>query len=438
MALKISVIGTSYLGATHAAGMAEFGHRVIGVDVDPERVKRLNAGESPIYEANLEAMLQRHVGSGRLHFTTDYADIADWADVHFICVGTPESASGAADLTQLWAVRDSLAPRLTRPTLIVGKSTSPVGTAAQLREDFRDRSPVADQVDLIWNPEFLRESFAVQDTLRPDRIVLGVEDDRSLPVMQQVYAIPLTEDTPLVVTNFATAELIKSAANTFLATKISFINAMARMCQATGGDVTQLADALGHDSRIGREFLNAGLGFGGGCIPKDIRALACRADELGVDVVSDLIGSIERINEGQRFDVAELAVDQLGGSVAGKRVAVLGAAFKPGTDDTRNSPALTVADRLHGMGAEVAIFDPQARLPARQNFTQVDSPLEAVRDADICLHLTEWPQFRSLDPGPLAAAARNKVIIDARLKLDPEPWRSAGWKVVQLGRAATL
>lgn len=438
MTVKISVIGTNYLGATHAAGLAEFGHRVVGVDIDSERVERLNAGESPIYEANLEPMLQRHIGSGRLRFTTDYAEIADWADVHFICVGTPESESGAADLSQLWAVRDRLAPQLTKPTLIVGKSTSPVGTAAQLRDDFRDRSPAAGQIDLIWNPEFLRESFAVEDTLRPDRIVLGIEDERSLSVMQQVYAIPITEDTPVMVCNFATAELIKSAANAFLATKISFINAMARMCQAAGGDVTQLADALGHDSRIGREFLNAGLGFGGGCIPKDIRALACRSDELGVDVLSDLIGSIEKINDGQRADVADLTVDQLGGTVAGKRVAVLGAAFKPGTDDTRNSPALTVADHLHGMGAEVAVFDPQARLRSRENFTQVDSVLEAVRGADICLHLTEWPQFRSLDPGPLAAAARNQVIIDARLKLDPEPWRAAGWKVVQLGRAATL
>jgi UDPglucose 6-dehydrogenase len=438
MTLRISVIGTSYLGATHAAGMAEFGHQVIGVDVDADRVARLNAGQSPIYEANLEPLLERHTASGRLRFTTDYAEIADWADVHFICVGTPQQKSGAADLSQLWAVRDLLAPRLTKPALIVGKSTAPVGTAAALREAFRACAPATEAIDLVWNPEFLRESFAVEDTLRPDRIVLGVEDDRSLPVLQQVYAIPISEDTPTEVCNFATAELIKSAANAFLATKISFINAMAQMCQATGGDVVQLADALGHDHRIGREFLNAGLGFGGGCIPKDIRALACRADELGVDVLSDLVTSIETINDGQRLDVAELAVDQLGGDASGKRVAVLGAAFKPGTDDTRNSPALTVADYLHGMGAEVVIYDPQARLPPRENFTQVDTVLEAVRGADICLHLTEWQQFRSLDPQPLAAVARNRVLIDARLKLDPEPWRAAGWKVVQLGRAATL
>lgn len=438
MTLRISVIGTNYLGATHAAGMAEFGHQVIGVDLDDDRVKTLNAGQSPFYEPNLEPMLQRHTGSGRLRFTTDYADVANWADVHFLCVGTPESPSGAADLSQLWDVRDRLAPKLTEPTLIAGKSTVPVGTAPQLRQAFRDLAPAADQIDLVWNPEFLRESFAVQDTLRPDRIVLGVEDERSLEIMQQVYAIPLTEDIPIVETNFATAELIKNAANAFLATKISFINAMAQMCQATGGDVTQLADVLGYDSRIGREFLNAGLGFGGGCIPKDIRALASRADEVGVDVLSEMIGSIEKINDGQRAQVADLAVDQLGGDARGKRVAVLGAAFKPGTSDTRNSPSLTVAEHLHAAGAQVLIFDPQAQLPSRENFTQTDSVLEAVRDSDICLHLTEWPQFRYLDPAPLGEVARNRVIIDARLKLDPEPWRAAGWKVVQLGRASTL
>jgi UDPglucose 6-dehydrogenase len=436
--LRISVIGTSYLGAVHAAGMAEFGHQVIGIDIDADRVKTLNAGQSPIYEPNLEPMLERHTSSGRLRFSTDYSQIADWADVHFICVGTPQAASGAADLSQLESVLTGLAPLLTRPTLIVGKSTVPVGTAARLRQRFRELAPAGDAVDLAWNPEFLREAFAVADTLRPDRIVFGIEDGRSQTVLEQVYAIPLSEDTPLVLTNFATAELIKNAANAFLATKISFINAMAQLCQASGGDVTQLADAIGYDKRIGRDFLNAGLGFGGGCIPKDIRALAYSADELGVDVLSDLIGSVERINDGQRSEVAQLTVDQLGGDVRGKRVAVLGASFKPGTDDTRNSPALTVADRLHSHGATVVIYDPQARLAPREDFTQVDSVAEAVQGADIVLHLTEWPEFRYLDPAGLAPLVRSAIIIDARLKLNPAPWREAGWKVVQLGRAATL
>jgi UDPglucose 6-dehydrogenase len=256
--------------------------------------------------------------------------------------------------------------------------------------------------------------------------------------LEQVYAIPLTENTPVVVTNFATAELIKNAANAFLATKISFINAMAQMCQAAGGDVTQLADALGYDARIGRQMFDAGLGFGGGCIPKDIRALAHSADELGVDVLSNLIGSVERINDGQRAEVADLAVAQLGGDATGKRVAVLGASFKPGTDDTRNSPSLTVADHLHARGAEVLIYDPQARLEPRENFLQVESAEAAITGADIVLHLTAWPEFRYLDPAPLAELVRNRLIIDARLKLNPAPWREAGWKVVQLGRAATL
>jgi UDPglucose 6-dehydrogenase len=436
--LRISVIGTGYLGTTHAAGMAEFGHQVIGMDVDAERVKTLNSGQSPIYEPNLEPMLQRHTASGRLRFSTDYAEIADWADVHFICVGTPESPGGAADLSQLDAVRDGLAPLLTKPTLIVGKSTVPVGTAARMRQQFHDLAPAGAEVDLAWNPEFLREAFAVEDTLRPDRLVFGVEDGRSRARLEEVYAIPITDNTPVVTTNYPTAELIKNAANAFLATKISFINAMAQMCQAAGGDVAELADGLGFDHRIGRQFLDAGVGFGGGCIPKDIRALAYSADELGVDVLSNLINSVELINEGQRAEVAELAIEQLGGDVAGKRVAVLGATFKPGTDDTRNSPALTVAEHLHARGAEVAIYDPQAHLQPREDFRQVTSVAQAVRDADIVLHLTAWPEFRYLDPQALAGLPKNKIIIDARLKLSPGPWEAAGWKVVQLGRASTL
>ncbi|QDP98631.1 UDP-glucose/GDP-mannose dehydrogenase family protein [Microlunatus elymi] len=436
--MRISVIGTGYLGTTHAAGMAEFGHEVIGVDVEPERVKLLNSGQAPMYEVNLDPLLERHTASGRLRFTTDYADIADWADVHFICVGTPQAPSGAADLAQINSVRDGLAPLLTKPTLIVNKSTVPVGTASALRQQIRALAPAGDAVDLAFNPEFLREGLAVEDTLRPDRIVLGIEDEVSLAILDQVYAIPFSEDTPRVITNFATAELIKNAANAFLATKISFINAMAQLCQATGGDVTQLADAIGYDKRIGRGMLNAGLGFGGGCIPKDIRALAYSADEHGVDVLSNLIESVEKINNGQRAEVTQLAVDQLGGSVDGKRVAVLGASFKPGTDDTRNSPALTVADQLHARGAEVIIFDPQAKLAPRENFTQVDTVEAAVRDADIVLHLTEWPEFRNLDPAALADLVKTKIIIDARLKLNPATWHVAGWKLVQLGRAATL
>ena len=375
---------------------------------------------------------------GGCSFTTDYAEIADWADVHFLALGTPSGPGGAADLSQLHAAIDTLAPLLTKPCLVVGKSTVPVGTALQLEQRLRSQAPAGDQIEVAWNPEFLREAYAVQDTLRPDRLVFGTHSAHALDLLEEIYSIPLTENTPVVRCDIATAELIKVAANSFLATKISFINAMAQMCQAAGGDVTLLADAIGYDRRIGREFLNAGLGFGGGCLPKDIQALAVRADELGVHVLSDLIRSVEAINDGQRAGMADLAIDQAGGDVKGKRIAVLGAAFKPGTNDTRNSPALTVADRLHAAGADVRIYDPQARLPPREGFTQVASVDQALLGADIVLHLTEWPEFRQLDPEKLGELVKTKIIIDGRLKLDARSWHRAGWKVVQIGRATTL
>jgi UDPglucose 6-dehydrogenase len=434
--LRVSVIGTNYMGATHAAGMAEFGHEVIGVDIDVDRIKTLNAGQSHIFEVGLEPLLERHTASGRLRFTTDYAEIADWADVHFLALGTPSDADGAADLSQLHAAVDTLAPLLTEPTLVVGKSTVPVGTANALEK--RMLAPAGDSVEMAWNPEFLREAYAVEDTLRPDRLVFGTHSRQALELLEEIYAIPISDRVPVIRCDIATSELIKVAANAFLATKISFINAMAQMCQAAGGDVILLADALGYDKRIGREFLNAGLGFGGGCLPKDIAALAVRADELGVHVLSDFIRSVEAINAGQRTELAELAIDQAGGSVAGKRIAVLGAAFKPGTDDTRNSPALTVADQLHACGADVRIYDPQARLPPREGFTQVASVEQALLGAEVVLHLTEWPEFRQLDPERLGKLVASKVIIDGRLKLHAPTWRNAGWKLVQIGRAATL
>jgi UDPglucose 6-dehydrogenase len=433
--LRVSVIGTNYLGATHAAGLAEFGHQVIGVDIDVDRVKTLNAGQAHIFEVGLEPLLERHTTSGRLRFTTDYTEIADWADVHFLSLGTPSGPGGAADLRQLHAAVDTLGPLLTKPTLVVGKSTVPVGTAMALEERLRDLAPAG---EVAWNPEFLREAYAVEDTLRPDRLVFGTHSRHALEVLDEIYAIPITDSTPVIRCDIATSELIKVAANAFLATKISFINAMAQMCQAAGGDVVLLADALGYDKRIGREFLNAGLGFGGGCLPKDIAALAVRAEELGVDVLSDFIRTVEAINAGQRTELAELAIDQAGGSVSGKRIAVLGAAFKPGTDDTRNSPALTVADQLHASGADVRIYDPQARLSPREGFTQVASVEQALLGADVVLHLTEWPEFRQLNPERLGDLVRSKVIIDGRLKLHAPTWRNAGWKLVQIGRATTF
>ena len=438
MTLRLSVIGTNYLGATHAVGLAEFGHHVIGVDIDPHRVKTLNSGQSHIFEIGLEPLLERHTATGRLRFTTDYSQIADWADVHFLALGTPSAASGAADLSQLYAAVDTLAPLLTKATLVVGKSTVPVGTAMQLEQRLREGSPAGDAIEVAWNPEFLREGHAVDDTLQPDRLVFGIHSQHALELLEEIYAIPLTEATPVVRCDIATAELIKAAANSFLATKISFINAMARMCQAAGGDVSLLADALGYDKRIGREFLSAGLGFGGGCLPKDIAALAVRARELGVYELSDFIASVEAINDRQRTELAELAIGQAGGDVHGKRIAVLGAAFKPGTDDTRNSPALTVADYLHACGAEVRIYDPQAHLQPREGFTQVASIEQAMLGADVVLHLTEWPEFRQLDPQPLGELVKSKIIIDGRLKLHGPTWINAGWKLVQIGRPETF
>ena len=438
MTLQVGVIGTNYLGAAHAAGMAEFGHTVIGVDIDADRVKTLNSGQSHIFEMGLEPLLERHTASGRLRFTTDYSEIADWADVHFLALGTPSGPGGAADLSQLNAAVDTLAPLLNKPALVVGKSTVPVGTAMQLERRLRAAAPAGEGIEVAWNPEFLREAHAVEDTLAPDRLVFGTHSQQALELLEEIYSIPLTEATPVVRCDIATAELIKVAANAFLATKISFINAMARMCQAAGGDVTLLADAIGYDKRIGREFLNAGLGFGGGCLPKDIAALAVRAEELGVDVLTDFIRSVEAINEGQRTELAELAIDQAGGDVHGKRIAVLGAAFKPGTDDTRNSPALTVADYLHARGADVRVYDPQARLPQRDGFTQVTTVEQAVRGAEVVLHLTEWPEFRQLDPEQLGELVASRIIIDGRLKLHASTWLNAGWKVVQIGRAGTL
>jgi UDPglucose 6-dehydrogenase len=436
--LNVSVIGTNYLGATHAAGLAEFGHSVIGVDIDADRVKTLNSGQAHIFEVGLEPLLEKHTVSGRLRFTTDYSDIADWADVHFLALGTPSGPGGAADLSQLYAAVDTLGPLLTKPTLVVGKSTVPVGTAMQLERRLRLASPAGEGVEVAWNPEFLREAHAVEDTLTPDRLVFGTHSRQALELLEEVYSMPLTEATPVVRCDIATAELIKVAANAFLATKISFINAMAGMCQAAGGDITLLADAIGYDKRIGREFLNAGLGFGGGCLPKDIAALAVRAEELGVDTLRDFIRSVEAINDRQRTELAELAIDQAGGDVHGKRIAVLGATFKPGTDDTRNSPALTVADYLHARGADVRIYDPQARLPHRDGFTQVSTVEQAVRGAEVVLHLTEWPEFRQLDPEQLGELVTSKIVIDGRLKLHTPTWLNAGWKVVQIGRAATL
>ncbi|HET7325925.1 MAG TPA: UDP-glucose/GDP-mannose dehydrogenase family protein [Nocardioidaceae bacterium] len=438
MTLRISVIGTGYLGATHAAGMAELGHEVIGVDTDAAKVAVLSAGEVSFYEPGLADLLGRHVASGRLRFTTSIAEAADFADVHFICVGTPQRSGGySAELRPVEGAIDGLARGLTRPCLVVGKSTVPVGTAERLAGRLAELAPAGLGVDLAWNPEFLREGHAVEDTLRPDRLVVGVESPTAEKTLREVYAVPLAEGVPCVVTDLATAELTKVAANSFLATKVSFINAMAELCEVTGADVVTLADAIGYDERIGRRYLNAGLGFGGGCLPKDIRAFMARAGELGVDQALTFLREVDAINMRRRHRVVEVAKAECDGSVLGKRIGVLGAAFKPRSDDVRDSPALNVAAQLQLQGAHVSVYDPQANANAKQLFPTLryaGGVLEAAEGADLVLHLTEWEEFRHLDPDDVGAVVAKRRILDGRNALDPDRWRSAGWTYRALGR----
>jgi UDPglucose 6-dehydrogenase len=434
--VRISVIGCGYLGAVHAAAMAELGHEVVGLDVDEAKVAMLSSGHAPFFEPGLDELVASGVRSGRLSFTTDPAQLAG-ARLHFITVGTPQREGGnAADLGYVDASIGTLLPWLRPGDLVVGKSTVPVGTAARLAEVIRDGAPGA---SLAWNPEFLREGFAVKDTLSPDRLVYGVAagDDAATVLLDEVYDTILAKDTPRIVTDFATAELVKVSANAFLATKISFINAMAEVAEATGADVTQLADAIGHDARIGRRFLNAGVGFGGGCLPKDIRAFRARAEELGIGESLAFLAEVDAINLRRRSRVVELAREALGGSVAGKRIAVLGLAFKPDSDDIRDSPALDIATRLAAEGAIVVCTDPEAIENARRRSPSLEyaaTAEEAGRGAELVVLLTEWRQFRDLDPEAFGSVVAERSIVDGRNCLDPVRWREAGWQYRSLGR----
>ncbi|WP_309647807.1 UDP-glucose/GDP-mannose dehydrogenase family protein [Nocardioides sp.] len=436
--MKITVIGCGYLGATHAACMAELGHDVLGVEVDQRKRDLLTAGRVPFYEPGLEDLLAKHVASGRLRFTDSMADAAAFADLHFVCVGTPQLPSSmGADVSFVEAAVTGLAPHLTRPATVVGKSTVPVGTAKRMAAALADLAPVGAEAELVWNPEFLREGFAVKDTLEPDRIVLGVASERAEQAMRDFYAPILETGTPLIVTDYATAELVKVSANAFLATKISFINAVSEVCEAAGADVVDLADAIGHDARIGRRFLNAGIGFGGGCLPKDIRAFVHRAGELGVEDAMTFLRQVDDINQRQRSRVAQIATAMLGGSVTRARIGVWGAAFKPDSDDVRDSPALSIAGKLHLRGAHVTVYDPQATETARAMFPTLayaGSAIEAAQDADLLLHLTEWPEFRTVDVAAVGDVARRKQVLDGRNLLDLEAWRAGGWTARGLGR----
>jgi UDPglucose 6-dehydrogenase len=433
---RITVIGTGYLGATHSACLAELGFDVLGVDVDEDKVSRLSRGEVPFFEPGLEAVVQRNLRAGRLAYTTSFAEAGAFGEVHFLCVGTPPGGDGfAADLQYVYGALKSLLPHLRAGALLVGKSTVPAGTADRIAERLADTA--TDGVELAWNPEFLREGFAVADSLRPDRIVIGVCSQRAEHRLREVYR-PLTDaGVPLVVTDYATAELVKVAANAFLATKVSFINAMAEVCEATGADVTQLAKVLSYDARIGGRYLNAGLGFGGGCLPKDIRAFMARARELGVDQALSFLGEVDGINRRRRARVVELARELLAGSLRGRRVGVLGAAFKPDSDDVRDSPALDVASACQAQGAVVRVYDPKAMDNARRAYPHLacaESALAAAEQADVVLHLTEWREFREMDPARLAEVVAAKRIVDGRNALDKDRWREGGWAYRALGR----
>lgn len=435
--MRLTVIGTGYLGLTHAVCMADLGHDVIGLDVDADKVTRVSRGEVPFFEPGLEPMLRKNLDAGRLRFTTSFAEVAGFGNIHFLCVGTPQAADGSTDLSYVHSAADALTPHLWRPSLVIGKSTVPVGTARDLAARIREQVPAGGQTDVAWNPEFLREGFAVEDSLSPDRLVFGVASEQSAGLLRQIYAKLLADGTPALFMDLETAELVKAAANAFLATKISFINAMAEICEKAGADVIRLADALALDDRIGGRFLAPGLGFGGGCLPKDIRAFRSAASELGVESVVNLLGEVDAINLRRRSRVTDLAREVLDGTLAGRRLAVLGLAFKPGSDDVRDSPSLHVCGQLLREGALVSVHDPVAMGNAvriQPDLRYAGSVSEAAANADAVLHLTEWADYRVIDPAMLATVVARRNMIDARCALDEEAWRSAGWSFRVLGR----
>jgi UDPglucose 6-dehydrogenase len=438
--VRISVIGTGYLGATHAACLAAVGHQVVGVDSDPDRVATLAQGRVPFHEPRLGGLLERGVEAGNLTFTTDCTAATD-ADVHFLCVGTPQRAgSHAADLSALEAAVDALVPCLVRPTLVVGKSTVPVGTASGLGRRLRREAPAGDGVAMAWNPEFLREGHAVEDSLRPDRLVFGIETDEADQVLREVYAPQIRNGVPVVRTDLATAELAKVSANVMLAARISLVNMLAEVCEAADADVGDLTRVLGLDERIGSKFLDPGVGFGGGCLPKDTRAFVARAEELGVGNPAAILREVDAINMRQRARTIDKAVGLLDGRVHGRRIAVLGAAFKADSDDVRDSPALDVAATLEARGGEVHVYDPQAganAIRARPGLRAAASVEDACRDADIVLVLTDWEEFRGIDPVALIEVVGHPRVIDGRLVLDPDKWRAAGWDFHALGRGGS-
>jgi UDPglucose 6-dehydrogenase len=434
--MKVSVIGLGYLGATHSVAMAKIGHQVIGIEPNAEKIANLKSGKAGFFEPGLDEALAEQIKSGRLTFQSAHDESSREVDVHFICVGTPQSKDSlAADTSYLKSAISDLAPYLREDALVVGKSTVPVGTAALLTEQLAKETGYA-APNLAWNPEFLREGTALEDSLRPDRLVAGVTNARSEELLRQVYEPMIASGIPFIVTDLATAELVKAAANAFLATKISFINAMAEIAEVSGADASQLAQAIGYDERIGNKFLRNGVGFGGGCLPKDIRALMARAEELGVGESVAYLKEIDKINIRRRDRVIALLNQELG-SLSAKRVLILGAAFKPDSDDIRDSPALEIALLAYRAGAEVVVHDPVS-LPGvaikHPELIVEEDLAKAFDSVDAVVLATEWKEYRDLDPQSISAQVSNRLIIDGRNVLDVAKWQHAGFRVLALGR----
>jgi len=433
--MRISVIGTGYLGAVHAACMASLGHEVVGYDTDSAKIDGLSQGAAPFFEPEFEELLGSSLASGRLRFTSSAKDAIGGTALHFICVGTPQqSGSDAADMRYVDAAVQNVVELADCDGLIVGQSTVPVGTAQRLAETLSCDGP---RLDLAWNPEFLREGMAVSDTLHPDRLVFGVTSEHAEKALLEVYAKIIDDGAPYIATDLATAEMVKVAANAFLATKISFINAMAEVCEVANADVVKLGEALGYDERIGRRFLKAGLGFGGGCLPKDIRAFSARAGELGASDALTFLREIDKINMRRRDKVVSVAGTLLGGDFLSRNIAVLGAAFKPNSDDVRDSPALNVAAAMHLKGATVRVHDPKAIPNARRQFptlTYCSTVEDACRDTDLIVLATEWDEYCNIDPRQLLAGVREPRLLDARNAVDHDFWSASGWRVYALGR----
>ncbi len=423
------------MGATHAVAMAELGHEVIGIEANPDRLRDLQNGVIPFFEPGLDEALQKVIAAGNITFKPDHDLESLEADIHFLCVGTPQlPGSYAANTGYLRDAVKALAPFLREDAVVAGKSTVPVGTAQELTALLAAEAGFAPH--LAWNPEFLREGTALEDSLRPDRIVIGVNDARSEELLRQVYKSITDLGTPFLVIDIPTAELVKVAANSFLATKISFINAMAEVAEVAGADAVQLAEAIGYDERIGNKFLRNGIGFGGGCLPKDIRAFMARAEELGVGKAVEFLADIDAVNLRRRDRVVEIAQRELG-SLQGKKVVVLGAAFKPNSDDLRDSPSIAIADLLKKAGASVVVHDPISLANVNKqhpHLTTEQSVELAAKDADALVLATEWQEYRNLDPAAIGSLVKHKLLIEGRNALPVEKWQAAGWRVIALGR----